>query len=220
MNDVPRNDAANAPWLTLDRLGALTDGIIAIIITILVLEIHVPEGHDFGADGVLSFMQKSARDIMVYLLSFSLIGAFWLQHHVMFHYVARTNRTFIYLHLLFLFLLSLSPFSTALAGEYRGVAPAEVLFGVNFLLSSLLLLVMWRYAIGKQDLLRKPVGAAVARSMSRRIMITPALISLGMIVSTVNFHVAALLYFSVPLCYLRHRLLDTSWQGSETQGSA
>ncbi len=215
MNDMPKDDVKRVPWLTVERLGTINDGVIAIIITILVLEIQVPEGHDFGAEGASSLMHKMSRDIMMYLLSFSLIGVFWLQHHVIFHYVARTDRTFVFLNGLFLFLLSLSPFTTKLAGTYRGVKFAEVVFGINLLLSGVMLLVMWRYVVRKQDLLRKPVAIAVVRSMSRRIMIAPVVILLGMAVSTFNFHLAALMYFSIPLFYLRHWLVDTSWQSQE-----
>ena len=215
MSEMPKGDVAREPWLTVERLGALNDGVIAIIITILVLEIKVPEGHDFGNEGVVSFMYKFSRDIMVYLLNFSLIGVFWVQHHVMFHYLARTNRTFIYLNILFLFLLSLSPFSTKLAGTYRGERFAEVTFGLNLLLSGVMLLVMWQYTTRKKNHLRKPVSATVRRSMSRRIMIAPAIILLGMVVSLFDFHVAALIYFSVPIFYVSHRLIDTSWQFDE-----
>jgi uncharacterized membrane protein len=200
------------PWLTVERLGAICDGVIAIIITLLVLEIKVPEGHDFSAGGVVSFMHKASRDIMVYLLNFALIGMFWLQHHVIFHYVHRTNRVFIFLNGLFLFLLSLSPFSTSLVGTYRGVKPAEFVFGVNFLLSGLTLLVIWRYLAKNETLQRKPIPMRVVRSMSRRIMIAPIVILVGMFVSLINFHVAALIYFTAPAYYLKHWLVDTSWQ--------
>lgn len=215
MNDIPKDDAKRVPWLTVERLNALNDGVIAIIITILVLGIEVPEGHDIGADGVVSLLQKMSRDIMVYFLNFTLIGVFWLQHHVIFHYVARTDRTLVYLNLLFLFLLSLSPFSTNLAGTYRGVRFAEVVFGVNLLLSGVVLLAMWLYVVRKGNPLRKPVPAKVVLKMSRRIMIAPVVILLGMAVSAFNFHVGALIYFSVPLFYLRHRLVDSSWQSQE-----
>jgi uncharacterized membrane protein len=211
MNDLYEGKVERVPWLTIERVGAVTDGVIAIIITLLVLEIKVPENHDFGAEGIGSFLYKASRDIMVYLLSFALIGAFWLQHHVIYHYLARTDRTFVFLHGLFLFLLSLSPFTTKLASAYRGVKAAEVVFGINFMLSGVSLLVLWQYAVRNKYLLRKPVDAAVVRSMRRRIMIAPALVLLGMIVSTFNFHVGAVVYFSIPLFYLKHRLIDTSW---------
>ena len=128
MNDIHKDDAKRTPWLTVERLGAIADGVIAIIITILVLGIEVPESHDFKAEGAVSLVQKFARDIMVYLLSFALIWVYWLQHHVIFHYVARTDRPLVFFNGLFLFLLSLSPFTTKLAGTYRGETFAEVVF--------------------------------------------------------------------------------------------
>ena len=88
-------------------------------------------------------------------------------------------------------------------------------FGINLLLSGVMLLVMWQYLVKNENLLRKPVAGAVVRSMNRRIMIAPGMILLGMAVSTFDFHLAALLYFSIPLFYLRHRLVDTSWQSQE-----
>jgi uncharacterized membrane protein len=200
------------PWLTVERLGAITDGVVAIIITILVLEIDVPKDHDFGAEGVFSLLRKISRDIIVYLLSFCLIGVLWLQHYVIFHYVARTDRNILFLTGLFLFLLSLSPFTTALAGTYPGVRPAEVLFGVNYLLGGVSLLVLWLYVSKREYLLKKPIEPTVVRSMSHRIMVAPLLVLLGMVVSLYNFHLAALLYFIAPVFYLTHRRADSSWQ--------
>ena len=215
MNNMPKNDVERVPWLTVERPNSNWARRLATPFPILVLEIKVPEAHDFGAEGVVSLMQKVSRDIMVYLLSFSLIGVFWLQHHVMFHYVARTDRAFVFFNVIFLFLLSLSPFTTELAGEYRGIRPAEALFGVNLLLSGVMLLVMWRYLVRNEYLLRKPVSVAVVRSMSRRILIAPLVILLGIAVSAFNFHLGALVYFSMPLFYLKHWLADTSWQDQE-----
>lgn len=215
MNEMTKNEARWAPWLTVERVGAITDGVVAIIITLLVLEISVPEDHDFGVEGAASLMRKVSHDIMVYFLSFCLIGALWLQHHVIFHYVVRTDRVFVFLNGLFLFLLSLSPFTTELAGAYRGERFAEAVFGTNFLLSGVSLLLLWQYAVDKGRLLRRPIDAAVVRSMRRRILVAPALILLGMAVSTLNFRLGALIYFSIPLMYLKHRLADTSWQPGE-----
>jgi uncharacterized membrane protein len=215
MNDSSKGNASRIPWLTIERVGAITDGVIAIVITLLVLEIDVPESHDFGDGGFTSLLYRVSRDVVVYLLSFCLIGVFWLQHHVIFHYVARVDRTFVFFQGMFLFLLSLSPFTTKLAGAYRGFWPAEIAFGVNFLLSGVSLLVSWQYIVRKPYLLRKPVAPAVVRSMSRRILIAPALILAGIGVSMINFHLGALVYFSIPLFYLRHWLIDTSWQSQE-----
>ena len=215
MKDLREGDAVRVPWLTVERVSAITDGVIAIIITLLVLEIKVPESHDIGVEGFWSFLGRSSRDIVVYLLNFVLIGVFWLQHHVIFHYLAKTNRTLVFLDGLFLFLLSLAPFATKLASAYRGISAAEGVFGANFLLSGIALLLLWQYAVNNSYLLRKPVDAAVVRSMRRRIMIAPVMILIGMAISAINFRAGAIVYFAIPLFYIKHRLVDTSWQGQE-----
>ena len=68
MTETAENVAAEAPWLTVERLGAVTDGIIAIIVTILVLGIEVPKGHDFDTEGIVSFLWKVERPISIYLV--------------------------------------------------------------------------------------------------------------------------------------------------------
>lgn len=215
MSEADKAAHNRVPWLTEERLGAFTDGVIAIIITILVLQIDVPEHHDFSRDGVFSLLGQMSHDIIVYFVSFGLIGAFWLEHHVIFHYVVRIDRTVVFLNMLFLFLLSLAPFTTELAGTYPGVRPAEFMFGVNFLLSGLTLVVIWRYADRKPHLLKRRMDRRLVKSMTRRIMVAPALILLGMFLSLYNFHLAAIIYISAPLFYVRHWLADTSWQTDE-----
>ena len=198
-------------WLPAERLGGFTGGGIAIIITILVLEIHVPVGHDFATEGWGPFLEEIEREIMVYFLSFLLIMVFWLQHHVMFHYVERVNRTVIWLNGMFLFLLSLSPFTTSLAAEYRGIPFIEAVFGVNGFLSGIALFAMWAYASRNPYLLRKPIEPGVRRSMGRRILVAPAVILLGLGASLIDFRVATFLYFCIPFFYLSHWIADTRW---------
>ena len=214
MSDTKPN-GKRAAWLSPERLGAITDGVVAIIITILVLGIEVPKGHEFARDGTLAFLRQVEHEVIVYCLSFFLIGTFWLQHHVMFHYISRTNRTMIGLNGLFLFMLSLSPFTTALASEYRDVPLANVIFGLTYFLSGLTFFAMWRYCAAGNRHLRRPIDPAVARSMSRRILVAPALSLLGILVMSVNFHAGALVYISIPLFYARHWLIDSSWRGKD-----
>jgi len=212
MNDVAKGGVKPEPWLTAERLGTFTDGVIAIVITILVLEVHVPKGYDFASEGIFSFLREIEHEATGYFLSFFLILVYWLQHHVMFHYVARTDRKLILLNGVFLFLLSFSPFTTAMAAEYRGVPIVDAIFGVNYFLSGVMFLLMWRYATRNAHLLHKPIDAIVLRSMDRRILVAPALSLLGIVVAFFNFYAAACIYISIPFFYLRHWVVDTSWR--------
>lgn len=215
MTGIVENGPAGAPWLTVERLGAITDGIVAIIVTILVLGIEVPKDHDFDAEGVVAFLWKVERPVLVYLVSFFLVWAYWLQHHVMFHYVVRTDRRLVYLNGLFLFLLSLLPFTTDLVGAYRGVPVVETLVGVNYFLSGLVLYWMWRYCIANPYLLRKEIASSVERSIGRRMLIAPALSLLGIVAALIYFRLGNLIFVSIPLYYLRHPVADTHWRSEE-----
>ncbi|MDX1440514.1 MAG: TMEM175 family protein [Rubricoccaceae bacterium] len=202
-------------WLTVDRVAAFVDGILAIVITILVLGIEVPKDHDFTREGIWSFLLKTQHDVLVYLLGFILIGVYWLQHHVMWHYIARTDRRFIFQNGLFVFLLSLSPFVTEFAGEYHEVPVVRALFGVTYLLAGLVFLHMWRYCTARPYLLRKPIDPEVRRSMTLRILVAPVLILVAIILAFSRFHISALVFLSIPVFYLRHWLVDTAWRTEE-----
>ena len=203
------------PWLTAERLGALTDGMVAIIITLLVLEIEVPTDHDFAEEGVWAFLLKLEHEVWIYLISFCLIGTYWLLHHVLFHYIARVNRTFIAWNCLFLFLLSLSPFTTELAGEYRDMPIMRSIFGINYMLSGVVFYVLWWYSARNSNLLRHPIDNEVRRSMDIRLMVAPALSLVGILVSMINLRFGALFFVSIPLFYLRHYIVDTGWRAGK-----
>lgn len=211
MNGTGQEELSTRPWLTAERLGAFTDGVMAIIITILVLEIDIPRDYDFAEQGVGTFLETLGLEVRIYLISFLLIGTYWLLHHVLFHYVVRVNRAFIAWNCLFLFLISLSPVTTDLAGEYRHVPVLQSVFGLNYMLSGVVFYVMWWYCTRNPYLLRRPVSPEVRRSMDIRLLIAPVLSLLGILVSTVSLPYGSLVFVAIPFFYLRHRLVDKSW---------
>ena len=99
---------------SVERLNAFTDGVLAIVITILVLGIDIPEDHKFSEQGLIAFLSKISRDVVMYAASFLLVGAYWVQHHSVFQFLGRCNRVVIWLNILFMFPLTLAPFLTKL----------------------------------------------------------------------------------------------------------
>ena len=114
-----RLDRSKGARLTLDRLNCLSDGVIAIVLTLLVLGVDIPEHHDFSAEGLVSFLAKVEYQVVVYAVSFVLIGSYWMQHNVMFHFFRNGSRGLTWLNLLFLFEVTLLPFTTKLIGTYK-----------------------------------------------------------------------------------------------------
>ena len=130
----------------------------------------------------------------------------------MFHYVARVDRTLIFLNGIFLFLLSLSPFMTELAGTYRGVHVVDTIFGFTYCFSGLAFYFMWRYATRNPHLLKKPMDPRVRRSMDRRVLVAPGLSLLGVLVSLISLPLGRLIFLAIPLFYLKNWIVDSGWR--------
>ena len=145
------------------RLEAFSDGVLAIVITIMVLELRVPEGSH------LADLEDSATGFLTYLLSFVYIGIYWSNHHHMFQLVKRVNGGVLWGNLHLLFWLSLFPFTTAWTDESEFARTPVVVYGVNLLAAAiayyLLQLAVFR-AEGDEGLLRDAVGSDLKGKLS------------------------------------------------------
>jgi uncharacterized membrane protein len=130
------------------RLEAFSDGVFAIAVTLLVLDIGVSgtAGHDLGAA-----IRGLWPSYLAYVASFSTIGAAWLGHNAITEYLDRADAAFVRLNLLLLLVVSFLPFPTRLVAEFIHQDEAErvavTFYGIILLLSSVLLQVLWRYAV-------------------------------------------------------------------------
>jgi uncharacterized membrane protein len=139
------------------RLEAFSDAVLAIIITIMVLEVRVPPGHDLG-----SLVHASGKSLLTYLLSFVYVGIYWNNHHHMFQLVKRVSAGILWANLGLLFLLSLFPFTTAWMDESDFAHTPVVVYGVNVFLASIAYFVLQRVIIrqqGPDSPLRYAVGS-------------------------------------------------------------
>ena len=126
------------------RLEAFSDGVIAILITIMVLEFKTPEGHDWADIGALS------TKFYAYILSFVFLGIYWNNHHHMFHVIKTVTGGILWANLHLLFWLSLVPFTTAWIGE-TGVAPVPAaLYGIVLLMAGVAYTILVRVIIASQ----------------------------------------------------------------------
>jgi uncharacterized membrane protein len=141
------------------RLEAFSDGVLAIIITIMVLELKVPEGHD-----VSDLVRTTGVGLLTYLLTFVYVAIYWSNHHHMFHLVARVNGGVLWANLALLFCLSLFPFTTAWLDESGLERTPVVIYGLNLLAAATAYLVLQTVIIrreGAESPLRRAVGADV-----------------------------------------------------------
>jgi uncharacterized membrane protein len=117
--------------MTKGRLEAFTDGVIAILITIMVLELKVPEGTDWGA------LRHLVPVFLTYVLSWIFLGIYWNNHHHLFHASERINGKVLWANLHLLFWLSLVPFTTGWMGENHFAALPTAVYGVVLLMAAI-----------------------------------------------------------------------------------
>jgi uncharacterized membrane protein len=137
------------------RLEAFSDGVLAIIITIMVLELKVPHGADLGALGPLLPVFLS------YVLSFIFIGIYWSNHHHLFHAVQHVDGRILWANLHLLFWLSLIPFVTGWMGENHFAAWPVALYGTVLLSAAIAYVILTRVLVsyhGRDSALAKAVG--------------------------------------------------------------
>jgi uncharacterized membrane protein len=109
------------------RMEAFSDGVIAILITIMVLDLKVPPGNDWSA------LRATMPTLAIYLMSFVFLGIYWNNHHHMLHATARINGRILWANLHLLFWLSLVPFTTTWMGDSGSAPLPTALYGVNLL---------------------------------------------------------------------------------------
>ena len=126
----------------LDRLIFFSDAVFAIVMTLLVLDIRVP---DVAAREVPGLVFELWPKIFSYVLSFLVIGLYWIGHHQTFRYVRSYDRTLLWLNLLFLLSISFIPFPTGLLGEYGELRFAVIFYAASLALARLLLALVWWY---------------------------------------------------------------------------
>lgn len=169
------------------RVEAFSDGVFAIAITLLVLEIRVPEpdltGHGSSLFRALLALWPS---YLGYLISFVTIGVMWVNHHSMFVLIRRTDRYFLLISVFFLMCIAFLPFPTAVLAEYlsepKGRPVAVALYSATFVLIAVAYNGLWWYAVRIGNLLEKNADREAVRTISRRYIMGPIAyaISLGL----------------------------------------
>jgi uncharacterized membrane protein len=162
--------SARRPGLRTSRMEAFSDGVFAIAITLLVLEIAVPDGAE---DDLLGAVLDQWPSYLSYLVSFATIGAIWLKHTVITGYLSAANAVLVRLNLLVLLVVSFLPFPTRLLAEhfrFEGAGRvATTVYGINLLLASALVGVLWRYAL-RARLVRPDTTDEDVAMLSRRLV--------------------------------------------------
>jgi TMEM175 potassium channel family protein len=167
--DREMTDQAGDMVVRLSRMEAFSDGVFAIAITLLVLELSIPEGSE---GHLLSAVLSLWPSYLAYIVSFATIGATWLGHNSITHYMHGANASFLRVNLALLLVVSFLPFPTKLVAEYLGSREdekvASTIFGVTLLAVMSLLSVLWTLAVRGQ-LVHPAIGDEEITLLSKRL---------------------------------------------------
>ena len=202
------------------RLEAFSDGVFAIAITLLVLDIALPAG---ASKHLLRSVGDLWPSYVAYVASFSTIGAIWLGHNAITEYLDHADATFVRLNLLLLLFVAFLPFPTRLFAEFIGEDTLErvavTFYGAALVLTSTLLLALWRYAVSRQ-LVRPDADDEEIQFLTQRL--TPGLGGYVVLIVAGLFYpiVAVIGYLAIAIYYIvpsrrltnriRHKLHRTS----------
>lgn len=183
------------------RVEAFSDGVFAIAITLLVLDLKLPHG---GSKDLLSTLLEQWPAFVAFLNSFGTILIIWMNHHNLFTHITRINNLFILFNGLLLLCVTFLPFPTSLVAEYFG-HPGEVtagaLYSGTFLVMAVAFNLLWRYASYNHRLLSKIVTAAQVESINRQYLVGPTFYGLAFILSFVDVTTSLLLTIALAVFY-------------------
>ncbi len=163
------------------RIAALVDGVFAVAMTLLVLDLKLPEGVKISDDAeAWRQLVELKSHFSIYVLSFIVLGIFWIGHHSLFHFVRRVNRSLLWLNLLFLLFITLLPFSTNLLSGHSPLHIPVAVYGTNLLLLSLTSLLHLRYLAHHPELSHDQLTPPWIATVRLRTAI-PAVIAAGSI---------------------------------------
>lgn len=190
------------------RLEALGDGIFAVAMTILAIDLKWPHLEDTSYQTFVNAFHEVLPSLLCYIISFIVLGIMWFGHRMIFEYIGKTNRHFIYLGILFYMMVCLVPLSTRFLAENTLQWGTIFVYGVNLSLCNLTLYVQWTYGIKHEGLLERELPAEVKKEARFLFLISPFVYTVAIILS-LWFPVASIVIFvATPLLYLLPNKLD------------
>lgn len=159
--------------LTTKRLEALTDGIFAFAMTLLVINLTFPDAVSGAPNASLvDLLLGQVGKFFNYGLSFMLLAVFWIVHHQEFHAIKRVDSKLIWINIFLLMFVALVPFSTDVAGDFPGQIISQAFFAANLLILGLLFFLNWFYATRKHKLVDPDLSNEIIKRGTRRSIVT------------------------------------------------
>jgi len=194
---------------SLERLAALSDGIFAVAMTLLVLDLHLPTAAQVHSEGeLLAALCALGPQWLAYLMSFLTLGIFWAGQQTQLNHIGEGTRDLTWIHLGFLFAVTLLPLSTRLLADFITFRSALLLYWFNILILGVMLYWSWTHAT-HANLVKADTPDVVRASICRRILIAQAFYAGGAALCVINTWVSI---GAIVLVQLNYALAPRLWR--------
>jgi uncharacterized membrane protein len=182
----------------VDRLSAITDGVIAIAITLLVLNLDVPQvtGAD-RAEELADRLIDMLPELEIYLISFVVIGFYWYAHHHLFTYIRDYDAALVWLNLAFLMTLTILPFLSELVGDYGDIDLPLILYFSVMGLTALFQTAIWIYASANHHLIDSSTSHEMIRHLTLKTALPAVAFLFGIVLSQFDIGLARRAYLLI-----------------------
>lgn len=195
--------------LSTTRIEAFSDGVFAIVMTLLIFEVKVPELAPGMMDiELLPALLRMWPKYLSFVVSFVVTGIYWVAHHNTFHLIRRTDRPLLWFNLMFLLCVAFIPFPTALMGTYVGTPIAVVPYGLTLIATGVSLRLLWAYASTRRRLVAHDLPDELIRAINRRMLMGPVAYAIAILISIFSATLTLWLYAVVPVAYIVPQSFD------------
>ncbi len=184
------------------RVEAFSDGVFAIAITLLVLDLKLP--HTVGTDNLMEELLRQWPTFVAFLNSFVTILIIWMNHHNLFTNIKRTDNLFMLLNGSLLLTVTFLPFPTSLVADYYGhvgEVTASALYAGTFFLMACAFNALWRYASHEHKLLSREVTTEQIQGINRQYLLGPTVYGLAVVFAFVNVTISLLITIVLAIFY-------------------
>jgi uncharacterized membrane protein len=186
---------------SIERLAALSDGIFGVAMTLLVLDLTVPAREAVHSEhGLWLALVALAPKLVSYLMSFISAGIFWISQQTQLNHLSRADRHLAWIHIAFLFFVSMLPFSTALLSQFIHYRVALAVYWANIFLLGLSLLAAWEYAV-RQNLVKENSPPDLNSTIRNRIFTVQAVYFIGALLCIVSTYLSIAVFVVAQLNY-------------------
>jgi TMEM175 potassium channel family protein len=184
------------------RTEAFSDGVIAVAITLLILDVHVPDVQT----GLLPALLHQWPTYLGYVTSFLVITIFWANHHDMFRHIQQVDYALLIINAFFLMCIAFIPFATALLTRYitspTNQHTAAIVYGATLLLNGILFNSIWWYAVGKRRLVLRDLDTQAVQRITRGYLFGLPFYALAIVLSLLNVELSLAFYILIDLMYV------------------